>query len=203
MKMTARLLMVGLIAMLYQQNFAAAEEKAPEAKKAPSATENKTQPLTAEEKDKVEAIRNQTVKETNSLRNLNEMNEIIIKSYPYGDKGVVIELSWREGKKSFLFFRGKKYTLTLIDEDGLGEVKRADFIYRDSTDRDNMIEVKRIFRCPFTPADLQSEICSLFKRLNACVKDEAFKSGKKLADQFDLKAFYVKFVKRPVLDKLK
>lgn len=142
-----------------------------------------------------EFIKEQLAGIRNELEQIESSKSLTVKPYAFGDKGLCIDIEYREGK-SFLFFKGRRYQLSLLDEDGDGKLDRVDFSFKDNSERDETIAIKKVFRQPFdeTIAAEFGQILDQFKHIDR---------NKGFADFINPKKIYEKYIKQPIVDRLK
>ena len=143
-----------------------------------------------------EFVKQQIADIRQELEGVESFKSVAVKPGSIGEKGISIDIIFREGR-SFLFFRGKKYVLSLIDEDGDGELDRASFRFSDNTDRDETVTVKKDFHRPF-PEEMGQELDRLYGRF----KPDSEKKYSRFSD-FSPKGLYEKYIKKPIIDRLK
>lgn len=105
-----------------------------------------------------------------------------------------LEISYSEGKKSFLKFRGRQYKLRIVYDDENDHIEYANFTFADTSEADKSINVK--YDLGKRPnKEIKEELKRWFDLAIAFLEKENPKADQQLIDIFDLRPFYEEYVK--------
>lgn len=114
-----------------------------------------------------------------------------------------VSISWSDGEKSLLSFKGQKYELrisysqSLINQPGkqpLIIITYASFTLKDSAVAHKKITVKQSFSSPFSD-ELKAELERWLELATATLNGQKSNDDPRIIDVCDLRPFYQKFVK--------
>lgn len=121
-----------------------------------------------------------------------------VRRYRHSENEWNMEIIWVEGEKQLLSFPGRQYKLD-IDCDSKSAIIMATFTFKDNSDSSQSIACKRVFKPPLDQP-LESELKKLLDLALAALNSESIDA--KIIDNFDLRPFYEKFVKKPTLEQI-